>query len=259
MTALIFDTETHKLHGDIIEAAGISIDSDIFVKASISAELCHFPELIIGNSKKFNDRYKPSELISLGAMAVHLIVDEDVDNCPPFTEFNFPNNSDLKYLIGHNIDYDIAAVNRSGTPTKGIKTICTLAMSRYIWPELDAHNLSAMALYVSTNRGMTAHSLRFAHDALTDCMTTLSVLLAIIHKTGVSSFEELYQFSEQARIPTHIFWGKYKGRSIASLDEWDIEWLIKRTDDNYLASALQDQLSKLTQDSSISFDDDLPL
>lgn len=256
MTALIFDTETHKLHGDIIEAAGISIEPNIFIKANISAELCLYPELIIGNSEKFNNRYKPSEQISFGAMAVHLIADEDLGGCPIFTEFNFPID-DLQYLIGHNIDYDIAAVNRSGTSTDGIKAICTLAMSRYIWPELDAHNLSAMALYVSTNRSMTAHMLRFAHSALTDCMTTLSVLCAIIHKTGVSSFEELYQFSEQTRIPTHIFRGKYKGRLIASLDEWDIKWLLKRTDDNYLALALHDQLNKLTQDSSLSFDEDL--
>ena len=59
-------------------------------------------------------------------MAVHHIVDEDLVKCPPFTKFKMPKDNrdgDLEYLIGHNIDYDIAAVNRAGTTTTGIKTI----------------------------------------------------------------------------------------------------------------------------------------
>lgn len=242
MTALIFDTETHKLHGDVIEAAGIALEFVALELVKKYSELGTFPEILLGPSEKFTERYKPSEPISIGAMAVHHIVDEDVEKCAPYTYFSFPSHFNIQYLIGHNIDYDIAAINRAGTSTNGIKSICTLAMARYLWPKLDAHNLSAVALYVSSDRGKTAHDLRFAHSALSDCRTTFSVLGAIVHEAGVSSFEELYEFSEQARYPTHIFYGKYKGTSIKDLEDKDIHCLLGKTDDPYLKISLENEL-----------------
>ena len=58
---------------------------------------------------EYQNVFKPSEPIGLGAMAVHHIVDEDLIKCPPFTKFQMPKD-DVQYLIGHNIDYDIAAI-----------------------------------------------------------------------------------------------------------------------------------------------------
>ena len=112
MTALIFDTETHKLHGDIIEAAAIEIEFTPFCNA--------MP--IMPTQFDYSKRFKPSEPISLGAMAVHHILDEDLNKCPSFTTFKMPI-VDVQYLIGHNIDYDIKAVNRAGVATEGIKKI----------------------------------------------------------------------------------------------------------------------------------------
>ena len=255
MTALIFDTETHKLHGDIIEAAGISIDINFMDRAKISPSFTVYPELLIGRSFQFEDRYKPSEPISFGAMAVHHIVDEDQVKCLPYTAFKFPKNLNIKYLIGHNIDYDIAAVNRAGIATGEFKAICTLAMARFLWPNLDSHTLSAVALYVSKNRGKTAHDLRFAHSALNDCRTTISVLIAIIHEAGISSFEELYEFSEKARYPTHIFYGKYRGWAIKDLDDRDLHWLFNKTEDDYLRISLENEILSRN---NINEDEELP-
>ena len=100
MTALIFDTETHKLHGDIIEAAAIEV-----IFPSFRTDIP-----IMQTMFDFTKRYKPSEPISIAAMAVHHIVDEDLEKCPSFTKFQLPKD-DVQYLIGHNIDYDIAAIN----------------------------------------------------------------------------------------------------------------------------------------------------
>ena len=60
MTALIFDTETHKLHGDIIEAAAVGVS--------------FHGQILLPTCYEFKKRYKPSEPIGLGAMAVHHIV-----------------------------------------------------------------------------------------------------------------------------------------------------------------------------------------
>lgn len=231
MTALIFDTETHKLHGDIIEAAAMEVQ---FYNFSSS-----FP--VTPTMFEFNKRYKPSEPISLAAMAVHHIVDEDLVKCPSFTKFKMPID-DVQYLIGHNIDYDIAALNRAGTSTTGIKTICTLAMARHLWPNLEAHNLTALAYFVGTDRKATRRGLRNSHSALNDCKTTYSLLLKIVREKGFKSFDELHEFSEMARYPTHIFYGKYKGWAIKKMDESDLHWLMKKTDDKYLQISLENEL-----------------
>lgn len=231
MTALIFDTETHKLHGDIIEAAAVGVS--------------FHGQVLLPTCYEFKKRYKPSEPIGLGAMAVHHIVDEDLVKCPPFTKFKMPKDNrdgDLEYLIGHNIDYDIAAVNRAGTSTNGIKAICTLAMAHFLWPNLESHNLTALAYQVSSDRKATRRGLKNAHSALNDCKTTYSLLAAIVRETRIMSFEELYEFSEQSRYPTHIFYGKYKGTSIKDLEDKDIHWLLGKTDDPYLKISLENEL-----------------
>lgn len=244
MSALIFDTETHKLHGDIIEAAAVEV---IFPTFTVDIP-------IIPTMFDFTKRFKPSEPISIGAMAVHHIVDEDLTRCPPFTKFKMPKD-DVKYLIGHNIDYDIAAINRAGVVTKGIKAICTLAMARYLWPTLEAHNLSALAYQISKNRKSTRRGLRNSHSALNDCKTTYSLLLEIVQTKGIKSFEELFEFSEQARYPTHIFYGKYKGWAIKDMDDREIHWLMGKTNDGYLHIALENELLSRN---SIDEEDGLP-
>ncbi|MFW2024322.1 3'-5' exonuclease [Acinetobacter baumannii] len=244
MTALIFDTETHKLHGDIIEAAAVEV-----IFPTFTADIPIIPTMF-----DFTKRYKPSEPISIGAMAVHHIVDEDLVKCPSFTKFKLPKD-DVQYLIGHNIDYDIAAINRAGVVTKGIKAICTLAMARYLWPTLEAHNLSALAYQISKNRKSTRRGLRNSHSALNDCKTTYSLLLEIVQTKGIKSFEELFEFSEQARYPTHIFYGKYKGWAIKDMDDRDIHWLMNKTLDGYLHMALENELLSRN---SIDEQDELP-
>ena len=82
MTALIFDTETHKLHGDIIEAAAMEVQFQPFTD---------YP--IIPTMFDFTKRYKPSEPISIAAMAIHHIVDEDLVKCPSFTKFKLPKDN----------------------------------------------------------------------------------------------------------------------------------------------------------------------
>ncbi len=223
---LIFDTETHKLHGDIIEAAAMEVG---FTQYS------DYP--IVPKTFEFSKRYKPSEPISIAAMAIHHIVDEDLVKCPPFTKFRMPKD-DIEYLIGHNIDYDIDAVNRAGCDTTKIKRICTLAMARYLWPHFESHSLTALSYQLSRDRKAARRSLKGAHSALNDCKTTYSLLLHIVRQKQIKSMEELYQFSEMTRMPTHIFNGAYKGYAISDLPDQALDELIKKSD-GFLLSSLQ--------------------
>lgn len=240
MTALIFDTETHKLFGDLIEAAFIGID--ILPNSGL-----------IRTQTEYSQRFKPSEPIHIGAMAVHHIIDEDLERCPDYTTFRFPENIDVQYLIGHNIDYDMDVLDRAGVPTQNIKRICTLAMARYIWPSLKTHTLNALAYYVSSNRKQTQYNVRNAHNALVDCNTTFELLRAIMQIAGLRTIEELYQFSESARIPTHIFYGKYKGTALSDLELEQLEWIKHRSDDQYLLIAIDLAIERQNELSDLPF------
>lgn len=219
--ALVFDTETTGLDDpEIIEAAWVWPHHGFIEK-----EDEHLFE--------FCARFKPSKAISLSAMAIHHIMDEDLIDCAPSSEFSLPADTD--YLIGHNIDFDW---NAAGKPE--VKRICTLALSRHLWPELDTHTLSAMVYFLA--RDEARDRLRGkAHSALDDVFNCILILNNIIRKLGgIKSWEELWKHSEVARIPTKMTFGKHKGVAIKDIPSDYKRWLLNQPDiDQYLIKALQ--------------------
>lgn len=233
MTTLIIDTETHKLHGNAIEIAWLPLRFDGAGKAQVD----------LGQAGQ--TRLNPLEKIDIGAMAVHHIIDADVIDKPPHNEFKFPEFSggEVRYLIGHNIDYDVAVVNRCGIDTSNIKTICTLAMAIKCWPEIEKHNLTYLTYALSDNQGEARSALKNAHAAWDDVHITKSLLSKIIKLKEFSSIEDLYKFSEFCRVPTHLHFGKYNGYLLADVPIDYIYWMLKNMQlDAYMTSALKDQI-----------------
>lgn len=127
-TAIILDTETHALEGRAIEVA--------YFPMTLASGKASFQ-----TSQYFNQRYNPKALIDIAAMAVHHILDQDVQGQPLYTSFTL--SAEVEYIIGHNIDYDIRALKRSGVD-QPLKPICTLALARRYYPQAPAHNISAL-------------------------------------------------------------------------------------------------------------------
>lgn len=186
----------------------------------------------------FCERYKPAKPIELGAMATHHITDDDVNDCPPYTDFVLPG--DIAYMIGHNIDFDQTAINACGKQPE-VKLICTLALCRKFWPN-TSHTLSAM-LYKLDMPYAIEHCHK-AHSAGDDIRMTYRLLELIIKEINalvgpVNDFETLYQLSEIARIPAIMPFGKHKGDDIAQLPATYKRWLLDQPDvDPYLRKAL---------------------
>jgi len=220
--AIIFDTETTGItEPEIIEAAWIEpYSADGFMDHEIKSS--------------FHRRFKPSKPISLSAMAVHHIMDEDLDHLNPSScEFSIP--ADTEYLIGHNIDFDW---NAAGSPD--VKRICTLALSRYLWPELESHNQSVMIYFLE--RSCARKLLRGkAHSAFEDVQNCMLILDHIVKKLGgIDSWETLWHRSEIARIPTVMPFGKHKGVPIKDIPSDYKRWLLGQPDiDQYLIKALK--------------------
>jgi len=220
MKAIIFDTETTGLTDPVIvEAAWIQL-SDPF-------------RLTVLNS--FEQRYNPGKKIELGAIATHHILDEELVDCPPAAEFKLPDG--VEYLIGHNVDYDWKVI---GEPP--IKRICTLALSRALFPEADSHTQSAM-IYLF-ERDSARELLRKAHSAADDvrnCRIVLDYLLnKMVDVKEKTTWEEIWKRSEIARIPKVMTFGKHKGMAIKDVPSDYKGWLLRQPDvDPYLIKAIR--------------------
>ena len=78
-------------------------------------------------------------------------------------------------------------------------------MARYIWPTLEAHNLTALAYHISSDRKATRRGLRNSHSALTDCKTTFSLVAHIIREKNITSFRGIMGIFRTGKIPNpHI-------------------------------------------------------
>lgn len=217
INAYIFDCETTGLNEpELIEAAWLELSSIL-------------PITLVGDG--FNQQYKPSKPIEIGALATHHIMDEDLVNCPPSSSFSLPDGT--QYLIGHNIDFDAAVI---GNPD--VKRICTLALARKAWPELGSHTQSALMYFLY--RAHAREKLKNAHSAKADVLICASILKALVKHFGITAIEGLYEASELARIPTHMSFGKHKGCALTELPADYKRWLVGQSDlDPYLRAALQ--------------------
>jgi len=219
MRALIFDTETTgRVEPDLIEAAWLAV-SDL---KTLEVE------------EQFVQRYRPDKPIEMGAMAVHHILEEELLDCPSARTFTLPE--DTGYLVGHSIDYDWGVI---GKPD--VKRICTYAMTRKLWPEVDSHSQSALMFHFSKDRKKTRDNLKNAHSALADVKFCRILLNKVILAVRPASWEDLWEFSERARIPETMPFGKHKGVKIIDLPDDYRKWALNNlTDmDFYLRKALE--------------------
>lgn len=225
MQAIILDTETHTLNGQPIEIAYAPIQ---VADAKITLD----------KSKIFDQLYRCDEAISFAAMAVHHILESDLEGQPHYSSFELP--SETTYIIGHNIDYDIRALEKCGVDSSKIKAICTLALARRVWPDAEAHNISALIYMITKGSEKAREMIRKAHRADMDIILTANILMHIVHHLKINSIEELYEASEDARIPRSINFGKHRGTAIAELPADYVQWLLRQDDlDPYLRKALE--------------------
>jgi exodeoxyribonuclease X len=225
MSALIFDTETTGTEQPaLIEAA--------WLKLSQPRDRAPLQE--------FQQRYRPGKRIALGALAQHHILDEELVNCPPPNEFRLPE--DAAYLVGYQVDFDWKVI---GQPD--IKRICVMALARRCYPGLDSYTQSAVLYHVARDRAR--EWLRHAHSALQDvynCARILHYVLRRLPGEASASWENVWQHSEQARVPTVMPFGKHKGKPLADVPAEYRRWLLGQPDlDAYLMKALQRSTSPM--------------
>lgn len=232
MTVWIFDTEsTDRKNGEIIEAAWLHMQP-VYDLAGRNDQIdLHF----IGEHAL---RFKPSKPITFGAMAVHHILPEELEGFPPSSEFKLP--ADVAYLIGHSIDFDWEAV---GSP-KLVKRIDTHAIAQWLWPEATGYSQTALIYMLEGATPETRAMVKDAHSALADVRLNHGLLRHILRlKPEITTWSQLWAYSEECRIPRTCPMKKYEGVLLADLDDGFINWCLNLYDlDPYYRKGLENVL-----------------
>jgi exodeoxyribonuclease X len=154
-------------------------------------------------------RYEPSKPIELGAMATHHIIPCDVRGCPPSSSFVL--TPAVKYIVAHNADYDWGVI---GKPE--VKRICTLALAKRLWPELESHKLAALMYARFGATPEIRDRVKQAHGAEADVLMLFDVWCELLDEATRrellwpnTTWEEVWQLSEKARVPLRMEFGKY--------------------------------------------------
>lgn len=203
--AMILDVETTGLHEpDVIQlAAKGPFEFSDWHRAP--TEVLHF-------------KPRPGKAISIGAMASHRIIEEDLDGYPEWPG-SYALPPQVEYLIGHQIDFDWQAIGSPGNVSlpQNVRRICTMALAKRYWPDIDSYKLTALVYHLvspAVAREMTTN----AHNAAVDINLTEFVLDSLIEEINdargglvphVQSWETLWEISEASRIPLRIGFSKY--------------------------------------------------
>jgi len=233
----ILDTETTGIDGAVIESARMELTATPLEFIRVKPEDSYMDAKLYGIPEGVE--------MKLGALMTHGILPESLDGLEPFKGFSYYG----KYVVGHNVDYDVEV-----TGYHGASRICTLALSRFMWPGLDSHRQEAVLLHIGkiSGRGYAwaLDLLKNAHRAADDVMNCSRILKVIIHqlskredmKHHVESWGALSEFSLECSIPKVMPFGKFKDKPLVEVEQDWLDYMYKQPDfklDRYLVTGLR--------------------
>jgi DNA polymerase III epsilon subunit-like protein len=220
---LYFDTETTDVQAkDLIQLAFLTDDPNI----------------------QMNLFFKPKQKISFGAMAIHNITPEMLEdrryfeNTPLPTENidpEFKGDDLIEYLnflaskyiwVAHNVEFDIEVLQKKGIRIP--KNICTLKVARNALTEgnrdLESYKLQYLRYYLGLYKTEDQDHVT-AHDALSDVYFLRDLFHYLIDNTKLSP-EQMMVLTKQPQIIREIRFGKYAGKTLEEIAQIDREYLI---------------------------------
>lgn len=229
---LYLDTETTDTQSkDILQLAIITDTPDIFL----------------------NLYFKPIQEISFGAMAIHNITPEDVQDLDIFEDTQLPDkgvdtefngNSLKEYLeylakeyiwVAHNVEFDMEVLEKKGIHIQD--TICTLKVARNALTtpdgrDLESYKLQYLRYYLGLYKNENKEHIK-AHDALSDVYFLRDLFNYLKNNTKLS-IENMMLITKQPQVMREMTFGKYMGKTFEEIERTDreyLEWLVESMTD----------------------------
>ena len=199
----------------------------------------------------FEQRYQPTRPSELGALAVHHILPSDLEDMPP-SAAAAAMPGDMRYMVGHSIDFDWQAVGSPAT----VKRICTLAIANHVCQGLDSYSQVALLYHVLGQTGQTRALVQYAHRAKFDVRNNVILLGRLLElapaDVPLDTWEQLWAYSEHCRIPLVMPIGEkqgLKGMPLAECVRADygfVEWCLRQDWlDPYLEKGLRNAIAEV--------------
>lgn len=194
----VIDTETTSLEGGVCEIASVDI---------VDGVICN----------PMSDFVAPPEPITIAAMALHHITDEDVAGAPPI-EFVIDRYLGADVYVAHNAKFD-----RSKLPQITAPWICTMKLARKLWPELESHGNQYLRYHLGVKANVPEGL--HAHRALYDCYVTAAVLIEI-NRQARFTIAQMREITSRPSLLHAMRFGKHKGLTFAEIAAKDRKYLL---------------------------------
>ena len=195
------------------------------------------------NVEVYNEFNSTQTPISFGAMEVHGITPEMLDNKPScqetiaFKKLKELNTSD-NYIIIHNAPFDLKMLEKEGFNIQ-MKVIDTLRVAKHIFEDEEAHRLQyfryKMGLYKEEEKEAKELGIVVkAHDAIGDVLVLKLFLsrlrLAVQEKyPDENPVEKMIELTKKPILIKVFKFGKHKGKTlkeVASEDAGYLRWML---------------------------------
>lgn len=209
--------------------------------ADLQGGVCQIGKLVAGDDLNIVDQkedlIKPSRPISPSSMGVHFIRDDHVENSPSLESVIEDYLPSQGYLIGHNISFDIRAIEESLSEApeevlivkEGVRILDTLTLARELYKKSEVGDHKNTTLYHFFEGWKHLEYEGEAHNALFDCHLTFIVLKEILERNNLTldAAWKLCNADIQDRVCTMK---KYRGKDmtwqqVIDQDKSYCEWL----------------------------------
>jgi len=174
----VFDTETTGLDPfrghKIIEIAGVRIEDGVIKEEAAFIQLIN-----------------PERDIPIEAQRINKIQDSEVQNAPTIEKVlpQFLEFASGSVLVAHNAEFDMRFLGAEKEHCWGYlelpECLCTLALSRALYPTEFRHTLDAVAIRL----GLSLPEAR--HRALPDVLLTAQALIKMMEDKDITNLEQL--------------------------------------------------------------------
>lgn len=177
-----------------------------------------------------NKLFKPPLPIEIGAMCVHHITNEMVENKPVFKDSNDHQklvdllNDDKNILVAHNAKFDVDMLIKEGVNPK--KVICSLKIARHLDPKgvIPRYSLQYLRYFLGIQIEATAH------DALGDILVLEKLFERLFSRMskdiGPAAVEDkMMEISSKPVLLSRMYFGKHKGERFKGIPKDYLQWL----------------------------------
>lgn len=205
---------------------------------TIGISLCkmmEFGAIKVSNGEHVSFRVNPGVPCEPEAFAVHGISDEDVANCPAFSDGYRPlvqGLCDNHILIGHNIAFDLRVLTLEGIAASNQNSICTQKLAGVLIKQGILPKMSKQLQLIRQALGIEEDA---AHSALGDINVTLQIFnrMRVVFATlyNIKDIDDpalIKKMVEDSNISPRkqtMFFGPHKGIEFVDIYKQDQKYL----------------------------------